>query len=133
MAKKIKQMKNTTKGGIAIGSAIAAGAAAAYYFYGSKNAKKNRDRAKKWIGNAEKEVTKGVAVLKASGLNKEAYSKVVSAVAKRYQAMENLSAEEVANFIKSLESGWQAIKKSAEDLPAKVPIKRVRNFKKKAS
>jgi uncharacterized protein HemX len=122
-------MKKSTKRGLEGAAALAgaAGAAAgAYYFYGSKNAKKNRKAAGVWMGKAEREVMANAKKLKIAATDKKNYDKVVKAVSAKYKDLQKLDAKDVAEFVRGMSEQWRTMNakiqvKKAMERPKKKP------------
>ena len=105
-------MKKTTTKKVAVGTGIAALAAAAagtYFFYVSKDAKKNRAVAKAWSVKAKNEVIKELK--KASVVTERGYHATVKEVAERYKKLQKLDAKEVQAFVTELKGHWNNISK----------------------
>jgi hypothetical protein len=105
-------MKKTAAEKVAVGAGVAALVAAAagtYFFYGSKDAKKNRATAKAWSHKAKNEVIKELK--KASATTEKSYHATVKDVAARYQKLQKLDPKEVAVFVSELKSHWKNISK----------------------
>lgn len=100
------QSKNTGKKVLGIG-ALAAAAAATYYFYGSKNAAKNRKNVSDFAQKAKKDVVTKVAKLKE--VTKNNYEKVVSEVLENYKKVKNINPKELVALSQELKSQWQKI------------------------
>ncbi len=90
---------------------LAAAAAGAYYLYYSKNAHKNRAKAKEWMEKAEDEVMEKVKKLK-DALTEKNFKEIVSTVSEKYKKLRKLEEKEVASFIDALQSSWKDIKKN---------------------
>ncbi len=110
MAKKqvSKGLSTGKKIGIGAGVAAVAGAAAAgaYYFYGSKNAGKNRKQLKNWAEKAQSE-----AIKKMKGASKDAYGKAVTQVIKGYRAAKAVAPKELETLSSLLKRQWPTIAK----------------------
>lgn len=93
---------------------VAAGAAAAagYYFYGAKGAKKHRKIAAKWATDMKKEVIKEAKKLEAA--SPKAFANIVDRVAKTYQAARNVDAAEVKRAAKELKENWDSVQKETK-------------------
>lgn len=116
MAAKSKKStaKKSHKTGVAVGVGLTAASIAAiggYFLYGSKNAAKNRKKAKSWMLKAKAEVLEGIEDVK--DLTEEEYHELVDAVTKGYKKARKVSASELADFKKDMEAHWKDIERSA--------------------
>jgi len=115
--KKIAQtgLSDTQKAGIGAGLAMAALAAAAggYYFYGSKDAAKNRKTVKSWMLKAKAEVLEGIEKAQKE-LSKADYDKLVKSVTATYAGMQDISKGDLLDFAKDMKGQWEGITKTAE-------------------
>ncbi|GIW68160.1 MAG: hypothetical protein KatS3mg099_108 [Candidatus Parcubacteria bacterium] len=102
------KMSVAKKGGIVAGlSAMAAvGAAAAYFLYGSKHAKKNRAKVRGWMVRAKGEVIEKLE--KAKEVNKEVVSAIVDQVLAKYAKVKDIGEEEARRLAEELKRQWQA-------------------------
>ena len=101
-------MADTGKGRFAKGVlAAAALAAAGYYFYASKNAKKNRQVAAKWAGELKRDVVKRARALK--NVDRAAVAAIVEQSARAYKGVRGLDRGEVERAAKELKKNWQKI------------------------
>ncbi len=87
--------------------AAAALAAAGYYFYASKDAKKNRQVAAKWAGDFKKDVVKRAKALKK--IDRAAVAAIVEQSARAYKGVRNLDRTEIERAAKELKNNWQKI------------------------
>ena len=87
--------------------AAAALAAAGYYFYASKNAKRNRQVAAKWAGEFKKDVVKRAKALK--NVDRATVAAIVEQSARAYKGIRGLDRGEVARAAKELKKNWQKI------------------------
>lgn len=106
----------TSKGKIAteIGAGlVAAGVAAAagYYFYASKDAKKHRKIAAKWASDMKKEVLRETNRVK--NINTKDFAKIVDTVASTYQSARSINAADVKRAAKELKANWEAVRREA--------------------
>lgn len=100
--------KTTTKGvskaKVALGiAAVTAAGIAAYYL--SKPA--NRKKAKAWAASAKKEIE--MQLHKLPAVTKVAYEAVVQNVAKKYSAMKDIDAKDIAMMVKEVKAHWPKI------------------------
>ena len=101
-------MTDTGKGRLTKGVlAAAALAAAGYYFYASKNAKKNRQVAAKWAIDMKRDVVKRGKALK--NVDRAAVAAIVEQSARAYKGIRGLDRGEVERAAKELKKNWQKI------------------------
>ena len=87
--------------------ALAAGAAAAgYYFYASKDAKKNRKIAALWASNFRKDVTTQAKKLRT--VDQQTFLNLVNSSVKTYKTARNIDPRELERAAKELRSNWKA-------------------------
>lgn len=100
-----------TKSKVALGAlatAAAAGAAVAgYYFYASKDAKQNRQKAAKWARDMQKDVMTRAKKLK--DVDRAQLAKIVDEAASAYRSMKNVDPSELKRAAKELKDNWQLI------------------------
>lgn len=115
-------MKKSQKQMLAAGAGLAAVAAAAagVYFFTGKNAK-NRKKVGKWAVDMKNDVVKELG--KGGKFTKATYNKVVDGVAKNYQSMKDISADELTGLAAELKQHWDTI--SAEVGNVANTVKRV--------
>lgn len=89
--------------------AAAALAAAGYYFYASKDAKKNRQVVSKWAVDFKKDVVKRAQSLK--NINRASVAAIVEQSARAYKGVRDLDRSEVERAAKELKQNWQNIAK----------------------
>lgn len=87
--------------------AAAALAAVGYYFYASKNAKKNRQVAAKWAVDMKRDVVKRAKGLK--NVDRAAVAAIVEQSARAYKGIRGLDRGEVERAAKELKKNWQKI------------------------
>ena len=114
METKNNAKKGLTRGqeigiGVGVAAALAAAAAGAYFLYG-KDGAKNRKKIKSWMLKAKGEVLEKMEKLKE--VNEEKYNEIVDAVAKKYLAVKEMDAKELALMVKELKSYWKEIHKA---------------------
>lgn len=97
--------------GIAVGSTLAA-AAAAYFLYGAKDAKKRRASVRGWVLKAKGEVLEKIEGL--TEVNKEKYQSIIKDTLARYAKIKHISKEEIAALEKELHAYWEHLKKEIE-------------------
>lgn len=101
---------------------LTAAAIGAYYLYGHKDAEKNRAKVKGWMLKAKGEVLDELE--KVQDVTESVYMAAVDAVAKRYNELKNIDADDLEAFIKEMKDHWHGIKKTMSSKPAK-QVKRV--------
>jgi len=112
-------MADTGKGRLTKGVlAAAALAAAGYYFYASKNAKKNRLVAAKWAVDMKRDVVKRARALK--NVDRAAVAAIVEQSARAYKGIRGLDRGEVERAAKELKKNWQKIAAELKKGGAKV-------------
>ena len=101
-------MADTGKGRLTKGVlAAAALAAVGYYFYASKNAKKNRQVAAKWAIDMKRDVVKRAKALK--NVDRAAVAAIVEQSARAYKGIRGLDRGEGGRAAKELKKNWQKI------------------------
>ena len=111
-------MKKTTNAGktvmkVGAGLATAAAVAAAgYYFYASKGAKKHRKIAAKWASDMKVEVIKEAKKLEK--MSPKAYAALVDRIAKTYETARTIKAGDVKRAARELKANWTAIQREAK-------------------
>jgi hypothetical protein len=103
----MKNQKNSSGKKVLGLGALAAAAAATYYFYGSKNAAKNRKNVSDFAQKAKKEVVTKVAKLKE--VTKANYEMAVAEVLENYKKVKNINPKELIALSQELKSHWQKI------------------------
>ena len=127
VAKKVTNGKGRSlsagqKVGMSLGlTTTALAAVGGYFFYGSKDAGKNRKNAKSWMLKAKSEVLEGLE--KAKHMSKEEYEMLVRDVSKGYKAAKKASAPEMMAFAQSMHAHWKDIEKVAAKKTASVARK----------
>ena len=117
MATKKQASKNTGKKvGLGMGAlaAAAAGVAAGYYFYASKDAKQNRKIAAKWANDMKKDVVKRAKNVEK--LNQAQLAKIVDSAAAAYETVKSVDSKSLAKAAKELKSNWKEISKEVAPL-----------------
>jgi len=109
----------------AVGTGAVLAAAAGYYFYGTKNAKKHRHAASAWAKSLKKDVTKQAGALKK--IDAKSIGKIVDQASKSYHSVKGASISDVQTAAKELKTNWKMIEKEL------VPSKKVRAAVKKAT
>ncbi len=98
------------------GLAALAAAAGAYYFYGSKEAKKHRGQMKAWTVKAKADVMEQMEKMKE--LSQQGYEEAVSQVMDKYKKLQSASPKELDHLTKELKSHWKDIAKHLPKPPA---------------
>lgn len=107
--------------GLSVGiTAAAAAAAGAYFLYGSKNAKANRQKVKGWMLKAKGEVLE--ALEKAEQMSFEDYEQLIEDIAAAYAVVQNATKKDIAEFKREMKAHWGKIEKEAK--PLKKAVKR---------
>jgi hypothetical protein len=92
---------------------LAAGAAAAgYYFYGTKDAKKHRNAAAKWAKGMKADVIKQAK--KVEKLDKKVVASIVDQAQKTYQGVKNVDKAELMRAAMELKNNWQELQKELD-------------------
>lgn len=118
--------KNGMKIAETVGAGAVLAAAAGYYFYGTKNAKKHRQAASAWAKGMKKDVEKQVASLRK--VDAKSVAKIVDEASKRYHKAKGVSLQDVHAAAKELKSNWKTIQKELE--PSRNVKRTVRTVKK---
>ncbi len=97
--------------GAGIAAAAGAAAAAGFYFYGSKDATKNRKKTAKWANEMKdkvlKEAKKQMKV--AAKLDKKATAVIVDRASKAYEGVRNVKKEDLIAAANELKQNWKEI------------------------
>ena len=113
-------MQKTTKK-IAEGlglAALAAGAAATYFFYGP-GGKTRQKNLKVWSKKAKEELVKKIKSMK--GVSKQAYDSAAKEVLAKYKQIKNIDPKEVEALGKELKGHWEKIAKDLSKMGSKKP------------
>lgn len=103
--KKSVERKSSAVGlGAATLAAAMAGAAGAYWLYGSPDAAKHRKSAKSFMLKARADVLE--AVEKINDVDKQGYLKIVDGVVKRYSSVAGITSAEIAQMTRDLKATW---------------------------
>ena len=90
-------------------AATAAGVAAGYYFYASKDAKKNRKIVAKWAVDLKNDVVREAK--KAHSIDRKDILAIVDTSARAYKRVRDLNGKDVARAVGELKDNWQEIAK----------------------
>lgn len=132
MAKKASSKKNSsTKSKIAWGAgigALAAGAAGAYFLYGTKEGAKKRKQMKSWVVKMKGDVMKKLEGLKE--VNEKAYNKAIDEVASKYKKVKSIDSEELGKIVNEMKKHWKNVRKEIEGETKKKTTKKKPTAKK---
>src|SRR3989344_4129050 len=96
----------TSKGGkLRAAVALGALAAAGYYFYASKNAKKHREDTVQWARGFKKEVMKQLEV--ANEINRETIGEAVDRAVGAYENLKAVDTSELVKAARELKDHWK--------------------------
>ncbi len=95
---------------VAVGAALAAAAAGAYFFLGPKG-KQNRKHAKAWAVKMKADVVEKLE--EARDVSEPVYHQIVDTVADQYAKGKKASQKEVAELAKDLKKHWKNMSKAA--------------------
>ncbi len=93
--------KNLARAALAAGAAAAAG----YYFYGSKNAEKHRNRAAKWARDLKAEAMRQAE--KMPKIDKNSIAKAIDVASGAILAARTIDQKEVVRAASELKNYWQ--------------------------
>ena len=105
-----KAKKSSHSTGLAL--AAVAALAGAYYFYGSKDATKNRKAVKSWMLKMKAEVLEKMEHAKA--LEASDYESIVDTVSAKYRKMKDVNNKELAGLAGDLKKQWKEIDRAAK-------------------
>lgn len=100
-----KSSKSSSKAKAIIGAGVAASLVGAYFLYGSKNAKRNRQKVKSWTLKAKGEVLERLEGLK--DVSEDVYNATVDTVTKKYSLIKSIDKKEVESLARTLKSLWK--------------------------
>lgn len=134
---KNKAKNKTNKAVVAaeIGAGIAAAAAAGYYFYASKDAKKHRKLATRALDGFKKEVIREAKKLKA--MDADDIADAIDTAVVAYKGVRSIKREDLNRAAKELKANWEQVKREAKTgaekstATAKKAMKTVRKAAKK--
>ncbi len=109
-------MKKTSKVALGAAGVAATGAAlaAAYYLYGSEDAKEHRKKLAAWAKTAEKEILKKAKELKNAAMTDETIKGVIAEVARRYEMTKKIDPKDIREFVGSMQKSFREAKKYAK-------------------
>ena len=99
-----KKQAGMGAGALATAAAVAA---AGYYFYASKDAKKNRKLAAKWADGMKKKTL--VQVKKMEGMSRADVLAAIDTAAAAYENVRSVDVKELARAAKELKNNWREI------------------------
>lgn len=117
--------KKEESGGVGLGAGIVAGAAAlaaGYYFYVSKDAKKNRQIIVEWATSLKDDVTEKISSI-GDSINQESVMGVIDEVAKIYYTTKGVAKEDVMQAVQELKNNWQELTKGVKGAKATPKLK----------
>ncbi|MGM0482648.1 MAG: hypothetical protein ACQEP6_02180 [Patescibacteria group bacterium] len=126
---KKRSAKSYLTWGASIG-ALAAGAAGAYFLYGTKEGAKRRKKMKSWAVRMKGDVMKKLENLKE--VNEEIYNKVIDEVGEQYKKVKSIDPQEVADMVDEMKRYWKHVRKDLEAPAKKASSKKKTSAKKKA-
>ncbi len=92
-----------------ISAAIAAGTAAAYFLYGSKDAKRYRAKLRGWMVKAKGEVVEKLE--RAKEVNEAVAHQIIDQVMAKYGKMRHIGEEEAKKLGEELKRKWRAVER----------------------
>jgi hypothetical protein len=98
--------------GVGAGLAALAAAGAGYYFYGAKEAGKNRKKAAVWANKMKMDVIR--AAKKVKKLDEKALHAIIANVESAYRKMKNVRTEDVAEAAAELRTHWKKVQAEVE-------------------
>lgn len=102
-------MAKVSKKKVAVGlGLVAAAAGAGYYFLGSKNASKHREKTTKWAKDMKNDVVKKAKAAKK--LDERAYRAIVDEAMRAYVTMKSIDRKDVQAAANELKEGWGHVK-----------------------
>lgn len=107
----MKQNKSGKAGAFLAGVALAT-IAGGYFLFGSKNAKRNREKVEAWTLQAKSEVLDSLRKMK--DISKDKYYEVVDMVSEKYANLKEVGKEKAEKFKNELRDHWQNIEEDAE-------------------
>lgn len=106
---KIPDSKTAKK--VLVGAGLVAGAAlAAYLLTSPKDRKKAAKQVKGWMTDMQKDIAGRVK--KVQDLTQDKYDQIVDEVKPKYEALKDISADELSTFTDEMKSHWKNISKA---------------------
>lgn len=84
-----------------------------YFLFGSKNAKRNRQKVEDSIDDAKADVMARLKKIKV--LSKDKYYEIVDDVSEKYSKIKKIGAEKMEEFKNGLKNKWEDIEKEARE------------------
>ena len=98
--------------GAFLSGVFAAAAVGGYMLFGSKNAKKNRQKVEDWVEDAKADVASRLKSIKR--LTREKYNEVVDTVSEKYSKTKEVGKEKSDKLRDELKSRWDEIVEDAK-------------------
>ncbi len=128
MAKKPISKKKVALG-VGLGAAAAAAIGAGYFFFGSKDAAKHRNKAAKWSQAMHKDAVAKAKKLKK--LDEKAWKTIVDESMRAYDKVKTIDKADLAGAAKELKQNWKHVSAEINRVSAK-EVKVVKKAAKKA-
>ena len=108
-------MEHNKKGNVGafLSGVFVATAIGGYFLFGSKNAKKNRQKVEDGLEDAKAEVM--ARLKKVKRLSREKYNEIVDEVSEKYSKMKEVGMEKADELKDELKSKWQEIEEEARE------------------
>lgn len=84
-----------------------------YFLFGSKNARKNRQKIDNWIENAQEDVMTQIKKIKK--ISKDKYYEIVDEISDKYSKLKEVGKEKADELRLELKSKWEQIEKEAHE------------------
>ncbi|MFZ2038402.1 MAG: hypothetical protein WAV11_00470 [Minisyncoccia bacterium] len=108
-----KKVKSHVGGKVALGLAVlAAGAAGAYFLYGTKEGAKMKKQIKGWTVKMKGEILHKMESMK--DVSEVNYHKLIDEAQKKYRGVKSIDPRELDKLVAELKSHWKNIKKEFE-------------------
>jgi len=106
-------MEHNKKGNVGafLSGVFVATAIGGYFLFGSKDAKKNRQKVEEWIEDAKSDVM--AKLKKVKKLSKDKYYEIVDDVSDKYSKLKEVGKEKADELRDELKSRWEEIEKEA--------------------
>lgn len=101
------------KMGAFLSGMLVATAVGGYLLFGSKNAKRNRQKVEDWVEDAKTEVMNKLKKIKR--LTREKYYEIVDTVSEKYSEMKEVGQEKADEFRDELRKKWKEMEEETED------------------
>lgn len=96
-----------------LSGALVAVALAGYFFFGSKNAKKNKQKVEGWVTKARAEVLEKVKRVKK--ISRDKYEEIVDAISDKYAKIKEVGQEKADDLKQELKDRWTEVEKEVLD------------------